>query len=310
MFILRDSSSIPEQCFGAVAAIGNFDGIHLGHRAVIGKAVVLARQTGKPAAVITFEPHPRRVFRPELPTLRIISFAEKALLMKECGVDFMRVIRFTRDFAQTTAEQFVKDVLLGQLQLSHVVTGDDFIFGHNREGSVDYLRKMAAQQGFGYAVCPQVEVKQERCSSTRIRTLLTEGRVEEVSALLGRPYSILGIVQDGDKRGRQLGFPTANIRPGRLFTPENGVYAVQARIRGKLVDGVANLGIRPTFGGSRLKLEVHLFDWQEEIYGEHMETFFIGQIRKEQKFDGIEALKKQIAEDCGRAKIMLESYKT
>ncbi|HEU5048036.1 MAG TPA: bifunctional riboflavin kinase/FAD synthetase [Rickettsiales bacterium] len=309
MLILRDTSKIPQQYLGAVAAIGNFDGIHLGHREVIGRAVALARESGKVAIVLTFEPHPRRVFRPELPTLRIIPFVEKAHLLKECGVDAMRVIRFTREFAQTTAEQFVRNILLGQLQLSHVVTGDDFIFGHNREGNIDYLKKMAAEEGFGYTVCPQVSVGSDRCSSTRIRALLAEGRVEEASSLLGRPYSITGIVRDGDKRGRQLGFPTANIRPGRIFTPENGVYAIRARIGGRLVDGVANLGVRPTFGENRLQLEVHLFDWEEEIYGEHMETYFIGQIRNERKFDGIEALKKQITDDCGQARIMLESCK-
>lgn len=309
MLIIRDKSLIPESCFGSVAALGNFDGLHLGHRKVIDEAVSLARDSGKTSSVVTFEPHPRRVFRPELPPLRIIPFAEKAHILKHSGLDFIRVIRFTRSFSETTAEKFVKDILLGQLKVSHVITGDDFIFGHNREGNVDYLKDMSERAGFLYTVCPQVTSGNERCSSTRIRNLLSNGSVEDVSSLLGRQYSISGIVRSGDKRGRQIGFPTANILPGRIFTPVNGVYAVKVKIRDEMVDGVANIGVRPTFGGDRLQLEVHMFNWQEDIYNEHMETVFIKHIRNEQKFDGIEALKKQISEDCSQAQRMLNSYK-
>jgi riboflavin kinase/FMN adenylyltransferase len=168
---------------------------------------------------------------------------------------------------------------------------------------------MAASEGFEYTICPQISVGGERCSSTLIRQLLEQSKVEEASTLLGRPYSITGIVRSGDKRGRELGFPTANLLPGRIFTPATGVYAVRVRVHGKLVNGVANLGMRPTFAGKRLRLETHLFDWNKDIYREHIEVIFVKHLRSEIKFEGIEGLKTQIAEDCRQAQIVLNSYK-
>jgi riboflavin kinase/FMN adenylyltransferase len=221
------------------------------------------------------------------------------------GIDFMRVVHFTRKFSRTTAAEFVRGILHDQLQVSHVITGEDFIFGHNREGNVAFLREQAVEYGFGVTACPSLLVGNERCSSTRIRTLLANGDVKEAAQLLGRPYSIISHVRSGDQRGRTLGFPTANIWPARVFTPLNGVYAVRANIHGAWVNGVANLGTRPTFNGQRLQLEVHLFDFNETIYGERMEVTFVDRIRDEKKFDGIEALTKQIAEDSMKAKIIL-----
>jgi len=305
MLILRDKSLLPPECSGSVIALGNFDGLHLGHMQVIQAAIAQAKKTGKPSALLTFEPHPRRVFRPDLPPMRIMSLAEKGRILREMGVDFTRVIRFTRAFSQTTAEQFVKDILVKQLRISHLVTGDNFIFGHNRGGNAEYLEKMAKSEGFGYTKCPQFMIGGERCSSTRVRDLMQQGKVEEVATLLGRPYRITAIVRGGDKRGRTLGFPTANLLPGRIFTPANGVYAVRAIIRGEQVNGVANLGVRPTFDGKRLQLEVHLFDWNQDIYSEHMEVVFVKQLRGEKKFDGIDALKAQIAKDCETAQAIL-----
>lgn len=306
MLIVRDKSPIPREFLGSVVALGNFDGLHLGHQSVISAALGIARQSGKPVSVLTFEPNPRRVFRPDLPILRIVPFSEKARLLKNMSVRFMRVIHFTRSFGATTAEEFVDNILVGELKVSHVVTGDDFIFGHNRQGNVGFLQKQAAAKNFGYSICPQVTVGGERCSSTRIRGLLTNGQVEDVSTLMGRPYSITGIVRAGEKRGRQLGFPTANIRPGRLFVPVSGVYAVQVKLRGQLVKGVANLGIRPTFNeDSHLLLEVHMFDWDKEIYDEHIEVVFRKYIRPEKRFEGLEALKAQISEDCAAARNIL-----
>lgn len=306
MLIVRDKSSLFTEFLGSVVALGNFDGLHLGHQSVISAALGIARQSGKPVSVLTFEPNPRRVFRPDLPILRIVPFSEKARLLKNMGVSAMRVIHFTKAFAQTTAEEFIDKILIDELKVSHVVTGDNFIFGHNRQGTVSFLQKQAATKNFGYSICPQVMVGIERCSSTRIRSLLTDGKVDDVSTILGRSYSITGIVRAGDKRGRTLGFPTVNIRPGRLFVPANGVYAVHVKVRGMLIKGVANLGIRPTFNeDNRLLLEVHLFDWDKEIYGEHIEVIFKKYIRPEMKFDGLEALKIQIADDCAAAKSIL-----
>jgi riboflavin kinase/FMN adenylyltransferase len=309
MLVFRDNSVIPQSCFGSAIALGNFDGVHLGHQEVIRKAIFLAKQAGKPVGILTFEPHPRRVFKPDLPPLRIVSFSEKSRILQESGVDFIRVIHFTKKFAETTAEAFVKNILVGQLRVAHVVTGDDFVFGHNREGNVGYMQQMAASEGFSYTLCPQITVGGERCSSTRIRQLLALGKVDEVSLLLGRAYSITGIVRAGDKRGRELGYPTANVFPGRMFIPATGVYAVRVRVHDKLINGVANLGTRPTFAGNRVRLETHLFDWNKDIYREHIEVTFVKYLRAERKFDGIELLKAQIAEDCREAQMVLNSYK-
>jgi riboflavin kinase/FMN adenylyltransferase len=305
MIILRDSSVVPPACYGAVAALGNFDGLHLGHKEVINKAVTLARITRKPAMLLTFEPNPRKLFKPDLPILRILPFAEKARQLQKMGIDFLRIIRFTRAFSQTTAEAFITDILKAQLQVSQVVTGDDFVFGYNREGNADYLQHMAEKYDFKATACAPVQAGGERCSSTLIRALLSAGEVAQAATLLGRPYSMKGRVQQGDKRGRELGFPTANIYLAPIFLAANGVYVVRAHIHGKEVEGVANLGLRPTFGGSRIRLEVHLFDWQENIYGESLEVTFIKRLRGEYTFNGLEELKTQIAKDCEQAKIVL-----
>jgi riboflavin kinase/FMN adenylyltransferase len=288
-----------------VVALGNFDGLHLGHGAIIGTMLQRAQAEKKPSAVLTFEPHPRRVLRPDAPVFTLLPFHEKARRLRETGVDMLRVVRFTPAFAQTSAEAFVTGLLHGALGVSHVVTGEDFVFGHKRGGDADFLRHMSAKLGFGYTACPQVEVSGERSSSTRIRALLAGGDMREAALLLGRPYSITGRVREGDKRGRLLGFPTLNILPAGIFTPATGVYAVRAKIGAMRVDGVANLGTRPTFKGTRLQLEVHLFDWKHDIYGERVEIAFIERIREEKKFDGLEALKKQIAEDSARARSIL-----
>jgi len=305
LLIIRDKSPLPPNLRGSAIALGNFAGLHLGHQSVIQKTIEHARELGKPAAILTFEPHPRRIFKPELPPLRIISFSEKIRILKELGIDFMRVIRFTREFSTTTAEAFIRNILVGELGASHVVTGDDFVFGYKRTGNAEYLQKMAHELDFGYTACPPLLVGGERCSSTRVREALSQGNMALTEMLLGRPYNITGIVREGDKRGRQLGFPTANILPGRIFTPAIGVYAIRAKVLRQQLNGVANFGVRPTFNGARLQLEVHLFDWNQDIYGEHMEVNFVEFIRPEKKFDGIEALKKQIAEDSEKAKNLL-----
>ena len=301
MIVLRDSSPLTARCFGAVVALGNFDGLHLGHKAVIEEAVSLAGSAGKPAMVMTFEPHPRRLFRPDLPNLRILPLSGKIRLMREMKVDFVRIVRFTRAFAATSPEDFVTRILHETLRVSHVVTGSDFVFGHNREGNADSLRAMAGRLGFAATACAPVMVEGGRCSSTRIREALGAGDMVQAQKLLGRPYSIMGHVQGGDRRGRELGFPTANIPLPPVFLPAYGIYAVRARVCGKRVKGVANLGIRPDFPLASPLLEVHLFDWRQDIYGERMEVEFVRHIREERKFDGVEALKKQMVDDCKKA---------
>ncbi|MEI6729877.1 MAG: bifunctional riboflavin kinase/FAD synthetase [Pseudomonadota bacterium] len=305
MLIIRNHSKIPEHLQGCVVALGNFDGLHIGHQKVIDTAIAIAKNSGKPAAVLTFEPHPRRLFNPSLPPLRITSLRSKIKLLQDNGVDFIRIVRFNKQFANLSPENFIKDILCQELQVSHVVTGDDFVFGNKRLGNVDYLKEMSVKLGFAATICEQVNIDGERCSSTRIRSLLELGKVGEIKHLLGREYSISGRVIAGDKRGRTIGFPTANILPNRIFLPAQGVYAVIAKIAGQLVKGVANIGTRPTFAGSHVLLEVHLFDFEQEIYGEHVEISLIEHIRAEQKFAGFEELKTQITADCRSAKEIL-----
>lgn len=301
MLILRNHSLIPETCKGAVIALGNFDGLHRGHQEVIHQTVTIAHTQHKPAAILTFEPHPRRVFRPDLPVLRLISFYEKARLLQDAGIDYMRVIRFTRDFAATTAATFIEKILLQELGASHIVTGDDFVFGHNREGNTNYLAQMAAAKGFGYTMSHAVEINGRRSSSTTIREMLAAGNIEEANSMLGRPWSFTGIVRQGDQRGRQLGFPTANLVPAGIFLPASGVYAVRVHWKDRVVYGVANLGNRPTFADTRLQLEVHILDFAEMLYGQHLKVDFLHYIRPEQKFNGLEGLKAQIAQDARKA---------
>lgn len=307
MIILRDSSPVPASCKHAVLALGNFDGLHLGHQSILQETLTTAKETGKPAGVLTFEPHPRRVFRPELPQLRIYTFREKARLLAEAGIDFMRVVRFTKAFSETSAEDFVTKLLHQQMNVSHVVTGEDFIFGHNRTGNAALLSKMATELGFGTTACKAVLQEGERCSSTRLRALLAEGNVSTLSQLTGRAYSITGHVREGDKRGRTLGFPTANIIPATIFLPATGVYAVTADIDGKRIKGVAHLGARPVFGSTQMRLETHFFDWSGDLYGKRLRIDFIARIRGDVDISSVEELKSQIARDCETARIILKN---
>ncbi len=286
-------------------ALGNFDGLHLGHQAVIREAVAIAKRLCVPSAVLTFEPHPRRVFQPQTPPLCILPFREKALQLRSLGVDMLRVIRFTPAFAHTTATQFVTDILHQQLRTQHVVTGEDFTFGYRREGQVMQLRQLAEPLGFGVTTCAPVFADGARCSSTRIRALLTEGKVEDAARLLGRPYSITGRVRAGDGRGREIGFPTANVAHGQIFLPATGVYAVRVVYGQHLLNGVANLGQRPTFAGSQVQLEVHCFGWQGTLYGKRIEVMLLKHLREERKFESVEALQAQIAQDCSEARLFL-----
>lgn len=313
MILWRDSSPIPAACQGAVLALGNFDGLHVGHRAILTEATDKARATGKKAGVLTFEPHPYRIFRPELPAQRLFPLAEKLRLLRQFGMDFVRVIRFTPPFSKLSAERFVQEVLHNQLHASHIVTGDDFSFGHNRSGNLELLTELGKKYGFTTSAVATVQMAGERCSSTRIREALRLGDVALASRLLGRPYTLSGRVTHGDQRGRLLGFPTANICPHHLFLPASGVYAVKAFCHSResaspeVMKGVANLGSRPTFNVTQTRLEVHLFDWQGDLYERKLDVQFLTMVRKEQKFATVEALKAQIAEDCNAARRLLNS---
>ncbi len=310
MDIFRHYTGLPAGARGGAVAIGNFDGIHLGHQFVIRKASELARTSGVKQGVLTFEPHPRSVFQPGLPPFRLTPFRVKAELLRCLGTDLLYNLHFNLEFAALSAEDFVRDVLVAGLGIGEAVVGYDFVFGHRRRGDAALLSRMGKALGFGVTVVEPVQCDSEIYSSTRIRHLLVKGRPRDAAALLGRAWEIDGRVEQGDRRGRTIGFPTANIELADYLRPAGGVYAVRAAIgRGSdWHNGVANLGMRPTFGGSDLRLEVHLFDFAGDLYGRHLRVALVDYIRPEQKFPGLEALKAQIAADAARARAILTVY--
>jgi riboflavin kinase / FMN adenylyltransferase len=297
---------------GAVVAIGNFDGVHLGHRQVIERAGALAKAAPAPHAVLTFEPHPRSVLHADAPPFRLTPFRAKSRLIEALGVDLLFTLHFDLAFAQRRAEDFVERVLVEGVGARHVVVGYDFVFGHNRSGTPALLAEEGRRLGFGVTIVDPVATPGGPVySSTRIREHLTQGRPREASALLGRFWEIDGRVEHGDERGRTIGFPTANLRLEDYLRPSPGVYAVRAGIEEgggvRWHDAVANFGTRPTVGGSDLRLEVHLFDFTADLYGRPLRVQLIDYLRPERKFPGLDALKVQIAEDARRAREILAS---
>lgn len=307
MRIFRHYSDLPTETRGAAVAVGNFDGLHLGHRAVIGEAGVIARAAGLPWAVLTFEPHPRRIFNPGADPFRLTPLRCKARLVEEMGVDCMIVLRFDREFSKRGAESFVRDVLVDGIGAAHVVSGYDFVFGHRRKGNCELLLRMGKEHGFGFTAQQALEDENgEVYSSTRARDFLRGADPVAASRVLGRTFEIEGRVVPGDGRGQALGYPTANVCLGDYLRPAVGIYAVRAGLeKGPLHDGAASLGYRPTFGGEDLVLEVHLFDFHGDLYGRRLRVNMVEYLRAEEKFDGIGPLKAKMAEDCARARRIL-----
>jgi riboflavin kinase/FMN adenylyltransferase len=300
----------PRRC---VLAMGNFDGLHCGHALLIGRARDLARARRRPMAVLTFEPHPRSVLRPGSEPFRLTPFRAKERELAKHGVDLLFVQHFDLGFAAKSAEDFITEIIVGAIGASHLVVGWDCTFGNRRRGTVDLLREAGPVHGFELTVIEPIRCADQTVhSSTQIRELLKAGRPREAAVLLGRFWEIDGRVQAGDRRGRSLGFPTANLGLGDFLRPAFGVYAVRVSgdgaddpLAGRAVDGVANLGLRPTVGGLEPRLEAHLFDAEIDLYGRHLRVALIEFIRQERKFAGLEALKAQIAEDAARARIIL-----
>ncbi len=310
MLVLRHFADPPRAARGSVAALGNFDGVHLGHRAVIGATAEPARALSAPRLVLTFEPHPRRLFQPDAAPFRLTSFRTRARHLEALGVDALVVLRFDRRFSEISAESFVTAVLVQGLGVRHVVVGYDFVFGHRRRGNTALLAEAARSAGFGFTeVQPVVGEDGAAYSSTRIREALAAGKPALAAALLGRPWEVEGRVEPGERRGRTLGFPTANVTLADFLRPRPGVYAVRAGVdRGERTvwhDGVANFGCRPTFAGDSLLLEVHLFEYSGDLYGQHLRVRFVDFLRPERRFEGIDALRLQIAEDGERARRVL-----
>jgi riboflavin kinase/FMN adenylyltransferase len=305
MWILRDFRAIPPDARGATVALGNFDGVHLGHHSVI-RAAHAARPDA-PLAALTFEPHPRELFRPDDPPFRLTLSAERADALAALGVDILYELPFDHEFSLMTAEDFVTKVLHQGVGARHLVSGQDFAFGHRRGGDVAFMATRAEALGMGITLVPPVTDTQGPLSSTRIRRLLQDGYPERATAELGRPWAIRGEVMHGDKRGRTIGFPTANLPLGRHLEPARGVYAVRARLAdGSFHKGVANIGRRPTVTADvQSRLEVNIFDFERDLYGQDITVALISFIRAEQKFSGLDALKAQIARDAAEARRLL-----
>lgn len=311
--IIRHPSSGSTHPRGAVLALGNFDGLHLGHATLIGEARDRARAQGVPAGVLTFEPHPRSVFMPEGEPFRLTPLRVKEREIARLGVDLLFVQHFDAGFARKSAESFVEDVLVGAVGVTHIVVGHDCTFGNRRRGTPEMLREAGAVRGFAVTVIEPVRAADAAVySSTRIRELLREGRPRDAAAQLGRYWEIDGRVAVGDKRGRTIGFPTVNLGLGEYLRPAFGVYAVRVSgdgaddpFDGRTIDGVANIGLRPTVGTPEPRLEAHLFDIDQDLYGRHLRVSLVDFIRPEKKFAGLDALKAQIAEDAARARAIL-----
>ncbi|MFC3674220.1 bifunctional riboflavin kinase/FAD synthetase [Ferrovibrio xuzhouensis] len=306
MRILRSAASFPPAMHGAVAAIGNFDGVHLGHRALVAAVNAEAARLGRPRAVITFEPHPRRFFVPSSPPFRLDALSTKARILSELGIDAVLAMPFDARLAAKSPAEFVDHILADELQLGHVVVGYDFTFGKARAGDTGMLRELCGKRDIGVTVVA-AQQDGEVYSSTRIRALLEAGNIAEASRILGRPWEIVGAVEHGDKRGRELGYPTANVALTDFQVPKFGIYAVRCEVDGEGHDGVASLGIRPTFDQTDVKLEVYLFDFAGDLYGREMRVEFRAFIRPEEKFAGVDALKAKIAEDCDAARRLLKA---
>lgn len=305
MKIFDDWRELPAAARGASVALGNFDGVHLGHAAVL-RAAHGARPDA-PRAVLTFEPHPREFFRPQDPPFRLTLAAERAAALAALGVQILYQLPFDAALANLSAEAFIAEVLFAGIGAAHLACGGDFAFGHRRGGDVSLLATRAEALGMGLTVVPAVADAQGPISASRIRRLLQDGYPERAAALLGRPHTIRGVVTHGDARGRTIGFPTANIPLGRHLEPGRGVYAVSAPINGAVVKGVANIGLRPTVGGTESRLEAHFFDFDGDLYGQELIVSLHRFIREERRFENFDALKTQIAADAGQARTLLDA---
>ncbi|NGM22995.1 bifunctional riboflavin kinase/FAD synthetase [Roseomonas stagni] len=305
MTIIQDWHGVPEAARGATVALGNFDGVHLGHAAVL-RAAHGARPD-LPLAALTFEPHPREHFRPDDPPFRLTVLAAKAEALGALGARTVFAIPFGEKLAAMSAESFVEEVLHQGIGAKHLACGADFAFGHRRGGDVAFLAREAEKRGIGLTVVPAVTDAAGPVSSTRIRRVLQDGYPDLAAAMLGRDWELRGEVFHGDKLGRELGWPTANILLGRQLEPARGVYAVTVRLAdGRLVPGVANVGRRPTLGGDPVtRLEVHLFDFSGDLYGQEIGVRIRAFLRADAKFDGLQALQDAIAADARNARRVL-----
>ena len=310
MDVIHGTEKIPARLQCAVVTIGNFDGVHLGHQFIFRRLVEEARQEGCPAVVISFDPHPKMVLHPERrPFYLITSPEEKIRLAAGFGIDAFILIPFTLDYAGTTAEAFVREILWERLRIRKILIGHDYTFGRGKEGNETFLTEAGHRLGFAVEVMNAFSIGDTVVSSTKIRDALLAGEVGFAATLLGRPYNLSGRVVSGNRRGSDLGFPTANIAPDKELVPARGVYAVRCLLEGESHDGVLNIGFNPTFGDGKLSIEVHLLRFHRNIYGKTLDVHFIERIRDEVRFKGPEELIAQIDRDIARAQEILQAPK-
>jgi riboflavin kinase / FMN adenylyltransferase len=305
------ASPLPADLRGGIIALGNFDGFHAGHQAVAGAAIAQAKAAGRPAIIATFDPHPVRHFRPDTPPFRLTTLDQRQALFAAAGADAMLIFQFNAQLASVSAEDFVSDWLIERAGAAGVVTGEDFTFGAGRRGNVPMLREFGAARGLLSQAIGPITDAGGIISSSRIREALKSGDCATATRLLTRPFTIAGLVQHGDKNGRLLGYPTANIDMGQYLRPLYGIYAVRGRLADaktghiRTLNGAANLGIRPSFDPPKELLEPYFFDFNEDLYGQTIEVALHSFIRGEAKFDDLDALKAQMAQDCAKAKELL-----
>lgn len=307
MRFLDHRDPLPESLRGAIVALGNFDGFHLGHQAVAGEAIHWARAEGRPAIIATFDPHPVRHFKPDAAPFRLTTLEQRQELYLAAGATAMLVFHFDGQLAGTTAEDFVKRLLAEHLGVAGVVTGEDFTFGKARGGNFEKLVELGREVGIeARAVAPVMDGGQP-VSSSRVRDALVAGDPQEAARLLTRPFAIRGVVQHGDKRGREIGYPTANLPVEHYLRPRYGIYAVTGRIlaTGQVLKGAANIGVRPQFDPPKELLEPYFFDFSGNLYGQEIEVAFHHFLRGEAKFDSLDALIEQMARDCDSARELL-----
>lgn len=312
MRLIRGLTHLEPLQNGCVLTIGNFDGVHLGHKAVINKLAKRGRELGLPVVVMTFEPQPLEYFMGDNAPSRLMRLREKVIQFSKLPVDDLLILGFNQYFANCDAEHFISDILKNKLNVKHLVIGDDFHFGKARRGNFAMLKEKGRQLGFDVEDTGTYDLEGLRVSSTLIRDALSEGNLREAEKLLGRSFSVCGRIAHGDKRGRTIGYPTANIQMFRKNTPVEGVFAVtMTGVDDREYEGVANVGTRPTVdGGSKIILETHLFDFYKEIYGCYVEVHFKQKLRDEVRFPSLEALKAQIVNDVAAAKKIFADFKS
>lgn len=307
MRIVRGLKNYSERLPNSVLTLGNFDGVHRGHQAILKKVVDRARELNGTSIVFTFEPHPLKVLAPERSPKMLNTFQGKMKLFAAAGIEIVICANFTRRFADQHPEDFARDVLHKQIGVSEVYVGYDYAFGKSREGSIDSLKKMGKRLGYEVGVVDAVLINNVVVSSSAVRDLISSGDIEEAAGLLGRMYSVEGVVVHGSHRGEALGFPTANLKVVNELIPAHGVYAVLVQIEDQTIKGVASIGIRPTFDAGPVSIEAYLFDFHEGLYGKEMEVAFVKRLRAEEKFPNADALVRQIRKDVQDAQAALQN---